>query len=89
MSLNNETPPAPVYREISADLQAKMNLIIQSEATMADGAAFAQIKELMQAIVDSPPASPSWQVDDLREQLAASRRTIDVLSTFHGAPKPS
>ena len=89
MSLNNETPPPPVYREISADLQAKMNLIIQSEATVADGAAFAQIKELMQAIVDSPPASPSWQVDDLREQLAASRRTIDVQSTFHGAPKPS
>jgi len=89
MSLNNETPPPPVYREISADLQAKMNLIIQSEATVADGAAFAQIKELMQAIVDSPPASPSWQVDDLREQLSASRRTIDVLSTFHGAPKPS
>ena len=56
MSLNNETTPPPVYREISADLQAKMNLIIQSEATVADGAAFAQIKELMQAIVDSPPA---------------------------------
>lgn len=89
MSLNNETPPPPAYREISADLQAKMNLIIQSEATVADETAFAQIKELMRAIVDSPPASPSWQVDDLQEQLAASRRTIDLLSTFHSAPKPS
>jgi hypothetical protein len=66
-----------------------MNLILQSEAVAADADSFAQIKELIQAIVNSPSASLSWQVDDLKEQLAASGRTVDTLSTPQGAPKPS
>jgi len=89
MSLSNETSAPPVYREISADLQSKINLLLHSEAVIADSAAFAQIKKLLQAIVDAPSASPSWQVDNLQKQLAASRRTVNALSTLQGTSNPT
>jgi len=89
MSLSNETPTPPVYWKISVDLQTQMNLILQSEAVAANADSLAQIKELLQALVNAPSASPFWQMDDLQEQLATSRHTIDALSTLEGAPKPS
>jgi hypothetical protein len=60
MSLSNEAPVSPVYRKISADLQTQMNLVLQSEAVAADADSFAQIKELIQTIVNAPSALPSW-----------------------------
>jgi len=38
------------------------------------------------AILNSLEATPTWQLDDAEEQLAATRRVSDRLATLEGTP---
>jgi len=50
-------------------------------------AAYAQVRTLVEAILNSQQAVPAWRIDDLEEQLATARRAIDRLATLEGQPR--
>lgn len=94
MSTNNtetaEPEIPPIHRELSAEIQNQLNLIVASdnftmEATLQS--AFTGIKNLALSILGAPAAIPQWRADDLEEQLAAARRAIDRLATLEGPPQ--
>jgi hypothetical protein len=94
MSTNNtetaEPEIPPIHRELSAEIQNQLNLIVASdnftmEATLQS--AFTGIKNLALSILGAPAAIPQWRADDLEEQLAAARHAIDRLATLEGPPQ--
>jgi len=80
-------PPPPIYRELSATIQAQLNIIVAS-TTFADDAtlegAFGHVKQLAKLILDAPNAVPQWWADDLEEQLATAMRINNRLATLEG-----
>jgi hypothetical protein len=87
-----ETEPQlpSIYREITPALLAQMQRIALNEAFAPDATletAYAQVRTLVQTILDSQEAAPAWRIDDLEEQLAAARRAIDRLATLEGPPQ--
>lgn len=80
----------PIYREIAPPLLEQMRLIVQSETFAPEATlqtAYDQVRTLVEAILGSQEASPTWRIDDLEEQLAAARRAIDRLATLEGQPQ--
>jgi hypothetical protein len=80
----------PIYREIPAPLLEQMRQIVLNEAFAPDATlqtAYDQVRTLVEAILNSQEASPTWRTDDLEEQLAAARRAIDRLATLEGQPQ--
>jgi hypothetical protein len=81
----------PIYREIAAPLLEQMRQIVLNEAFAPDATlqtAYNQVRTLVEAILNSQEASPTWRTDDLEEQLAAARRVINRLATLEGQPQP-
>jgi len=85
-----ETQIPPIFREIPPALLEQMRQIALNES-FAPGAtleaAYAQVRTLVEAILNSQEAAPAWRIDDLEEQLAAARRAIDRLATLEGQPR--
>jgi len=80
----------PIYREITGPLLEQMRRITLNEALAPDvtpQTIYDQIRTLVEAILSSQEASPTWRTDDLEEQLAAARRAIDRLATLEGQPQ--
>ena len=75
--------PPPIYRELSAAIQATLNEILGNDR-FADavtlGSAYAQLKNLCRDIVDAPEAVPQENHDTVEEDLAEARRLISRLS---------
>jgi len=95
MSTTNPEPETEpqlphILREIPPALLERMHQIALNES-FAPGAtleaANAQVRTLVEAILNSQEAVPAWQIDDLEEQLAAARRAIDRLATLEGQPQ--
>jgi len=80
-------PPPPIYRELSATIQAQLNIIVAS-TTFADDAtlegAFGHVKQLAKLILVVPNAIPQWRADDLEEQLATTMHINNCLATLEG-----
>lgn len=77
-------PEHPLCREISVELQEKLHLITNSNAFADDAtlsSAFAHVQQLVNDILNAPVAHPSWRIDDLEEQLAASQRIANRLAS--------
>jgi len=90
---SSDTPDAlvlpPIYRELSDEIQRKLNLIVGSssfaeQATLES--AFTEVQWLAQVILDAPNAVAQWHADDLEERLAASNRVVNRLATLEGPP---
>jgi len=87
-----ETEPQlpPIFREIPPALLEQMRQIALNESFAPDAtlkAVYAQVRTLVEAIMNLQEAAPAWQIDDLEEQLAAARRAIDRLATMEGQPR--
>jgi len=79
----------PIYRELSDEIQRKLNLIVRSssfaeQATLES--AFTEVQWLAQVILNAPNAVAQWHADDLEERLAASNRVVNRLATLEGPP---
>ena len=95
MSTNNIPEPEskpqlpPIYREIPTPLLEQIRQIMLNEALAPNATlqtAYNQVRTLVEAILNSQEGSPTWQTDDLEEQLTAARRAIDRLATVEGHP---
>jgi len=65
----------PIYRELSDEIQRKLNLIVGSssfaeQATLES--TFTKVQWLAQVILNALNAVAQWHGDDLEERLAAS-----------------
>jgi len=87
-----ETEPQlpPIVREMPPALLEQMRQIALNES-FAPGAtleaAYAQVRTLVEAILNSQEAAPARRIDDLEEQLATTRRAIDRLATLERQPR--
>ena len=95
MSTTNPEPEnkhqlPPILREIPPTLLEQIRQIALNES-FAPGAtleaAYAQVRTLVEAILNSKEAAPAWRIDDLEEQLAAARGAIEQLATLEGQPR--
>jgi len=80
-------PPPPIYRELSATIQAQLNIIVASTIFADDATlegAFGHVKQLAKLIPDTPGAVPQWRANDLEEQLATAMRINNRLATLEG-----
>lgn len=87
-SATPDTPALPpIYRELSDEIQKKLNLIIGSTSFAAQAtfeSAFEEVQQLAKKIMDAPCAIPQWHVDNLEEQLADARRISSRLAALEG-----